>query len=147
MASKLIGTAVVFAMDGRTVAFAGVATTQNEPSAMNLRDAFDKVDIRGRDNRTIARGASNRRHTVTVDILFKDEAANATRATADGVAKLPGPFGTVTLAGFNNTLLDGDWNYEEGTIADSSGAERKATLTLVRMEKADGSLAAMTPVA
>lgn len=146
MASKLIGTAVVFAMDGRTVAFSGVATAQNEPTASNLRDTFDKVDIKGKDNRTISRGASNRRQTVTVDILFKDDAVSPTRAQADAIAKLPAMFGIVTLGGFNNTLLDGDWNYEEGTIADGAGSERKATLTLARMEKADGTMGSMTAV-
>lgn len=130
-------------MDGRTVAFSGVATAQNEPTAMNLRDTFDKVDIKGRDGRTVARGAANRRQTLTVDVLFKDDAVTPTRAEADAIAKLPAMFGIVTLAGFNNALIDGDWNYEEGTIADGSGAERKATLTLARMERTDGSMGSM----
>lgn len=147
MATKLIGTAVVFAMDGRTVAFSGVATTQNEPTGANLRDGFDKADIKGRDGRTISRGAANRRHLLTVDILFKDESGSPTRASADAVTKLPAMFGTVTLAGFNNTLYDGDWNYEEGTLAVSNTSEQKATLTLSRMEKADGTVGAMTTVA
>jgi hypothetical protein len=146
MASKLIGTAVVFAMDGRTVAFSGVTTAQNEPTSTSLRDQFDKVDIKGKDGRTVSRGAANRRQTITVDILFKDDSVTPTRAQADAITKLPAMFGTVTLGGFNNTLIDGDWNYEEGTIADSNTAERKATFTLARMEKADGSMGSMTAV-
>ena len=147
MPSTLIGEAVVFAMDNRTVAFSGVATTQNEPTGLNLRDSFDKADVKGRDGRTISRGAANRRHTITVEITFKDTAGSPTRASADAVAKLPAKFGIVTLAAFNNSLFDGDWNYEDGTIAHSANGEAKATLTLARMEKADGSMGAMTAVA
>lgn len=146
MASTLHGTAIVFAMDGRTVLFSGIATTQNEPTAMNLRDTFDKTDVKGRDGRTIARGGNNRRHQITVDILYKSADANPTRALADAVAKLPGKFALVTLGGFNNALIDGDWNYEEGTIADSNTGERKASLTLARMEASDGSMASMAAV-
>ena len=146
MASKLIGTAIVFAMDNRTVAFSGVTTAQNEPTGINLRDGFDKADVKGKDGRTISRGASNRRHTITVDIIFKDESGSPTRASADAVAKVPPMFGIVTLAGFNNTLIDGDWNYEDGTLAQSNTGEQKATLTLARQEKADGTMSAMTAV-
>lgn len=144
--SLLIGTAVVFAMDGRTVAFSGLATTQNEPTAANLRDGFDKVDIKGASGRAIARGGANRRQTITVDVLFKETTGTPTRALADANVKVPAMFGLVTLAGFNNALLDGTWNYEEGTIAMSNSGECKASLTLSRMETAAGAMASMTPV-
>jgi hypothetical protein len=146
MPSILIGTAVVFAMDGRTVAFSGVTTAQNEPTGLQFRDGFDKVDIRGRDGRTVSRGANNRRQTITVDVLFKSDSGSPTRALADAQTKVPVMFGIVTLAGFNNALIDGSWNYEEGTFSDSNASERKATLTLSRMEAADGSMASMTAV-
>lgn len=144
--SNLIGTAVVFAMDGRTVAFSGVATTQNELTGLQFRDTFDKADIKGANGRTIARGGTNRRQTITVDVLYKTEAGSPTRALADAVTALPAQFGIVTLGGFNNVLIDGTWNYEEGSFQDSNSTERKATLTLARMEKADGSMGSMAAV-
>ncbi len=148
MASNLVGTATVFSMDNRTVAFSGVATTEAEFSSggLSLTDSFDKVDLKGAGGRTIARGATNRVHQISVEILFKDVSVNATRATADAKTKLPAVFGLVTLAGFNNSLYDGDWNYEGGSIADTTDGFRKATLTLSRTEKADGTVGAMTAV-
>jgi len=146
--SLLIGTATVFAADGCTVAFSGVATTQNELSgAINLSDGFDKVDLKGANGRTISRGAANRRHNITVEILFKDVGGSATRATAAAVAKLPGMFGVVTLAGFNNALFDGDWNYEGGAINQATDGFQKATLTISRSENSSGTPAVMAAVA
>lgn len=144
--STLIGEAVVFAMDGITVAFAGTATAHLEPTGANVRDTFDKVDIKGATGRTIARGGANRRHIVTVDVTVKDTGGSASRASARSNVKLPTPFALVTLAGFNNALMDGSWNYEEGSIVYSNLAEAKVTLTLARMENAGGGMAAMSPV-
>lgn len=144
--SNLIGTAIVFGTDGRTVAFSGVATTQNELTGLQFRDAFDKVDVKGGSGRTIARGAANRRQTITIDVTFKSDAGSPTRALADAQTALPGMFGIVTLGGFNNALIDGTWNYEEGSFQDSNSADRKATLTLSRMETSGGTMAAMTAV-
>ena len=133
-------------MDGRTVAFAGVATTQNELTGLQFRDNFDKADIKGANGRTVTRGATNRRQTITIDILYKSDAGGPTRALADAVTALPAMFGIVTLGGFNNALIDGTWNYEEGTFQDSNTTERKATLTLSRQETSGGTMAAMTAV-
>lgn len=144
--SNLIGEAVCFSMDGVTCAFSGVATTQNEPTGLNLRATFDKADVQGSNGRTIARGGSDERHMLTVDVTFKANQANPTRAQAKATPKLPGKFAIVTLSSFGNTLIDGDWNYEEGTLAITAKGDLKATITLSRMEKSDGSMGAMTPV-
>lgn len=146
MPSKLVGTAVSYAMDGVTCTFSGIASTQNEPTAASLRDNFDKVDIKGKDGRTISRGATNRRHALTLDVVFKHDGSPATRAGANAQAKLPDPLAVVTLAGFGNTLLDGTWNYVEGTLSRSSEGAEKATITLERMEAADGSVSSMAAV-
>ena len=146
--SQLVGTAVVFAADNATVAFSGVATTDTELSgSVSLTDAFDKVDLKGAGGRTISRGAANRRHTVSIEIFFKDTGGAATRASAAAKAKLPGMFGTVTLAGFGNGILDGDWNYEGGTISQSTDGFQKANLTISRSENASGTPTAMNSVA
>lgn len=144
----LTGTAVVFTHDGATVAFAGIATTDNELSGgVNLSDGFDKVDLKGAGGRTVARGATNRRHTLTVEVFFKDGSGSPTQAGAKAKAALPGMLGIVTLANFNNALYDGTWNYDGGSIASSTDGYQKATLTLVRAEASNGTPTAMTSVA
>ena len=144
----LIGTAVVFTHDGATVAFSGVATTDNELSGgVSLSDAFDKVDLKGAGGRTISRGAANRRHTITVEVVFKDTSGSPTQAGAKAKAALPAMFAPVTLANFNNALYDGTWNYEGGTIASATDGYQKATLNLSRSEASNGTPTAMTAVA
>jgi hypothetical protein len=145
MASTLIGTtATVYALDGCTVAFSGMASTDNEMTGgLTLNDSFDKAEIMGKDGRVPARGASNRRHTLTVEVVFMDPGGAATRATAAGKTALPGKFSIVTLAGFNNALFNGDWNYEGGSISTGVNGFMKASLSISRTEKADGTMAAM----
>lgn len=144
--SVLYGEATVFSLDGMTVAFSGVATTQNEPTGLSLRASFDKVDVMGSGGRTISRGGADERHTLTVDVTFKADQANPTRAQGRATPKLPGKFAIVTLDAFGNTLFDGDWNYEDGSLAITAKGDLKATLTLSRMEKADGTMGAMTAI-
>jgi hypothetical protein len=148
MSSLLTGTATVFALDGCTVAFSGMASTDNElTGGLTLTDAFDKAAVKGRDGRTIARGATNRTHTINLEVLIIDPGGAATRATAAAKTALPARFGTVTLAGFGNNLFNGDWNYEGGTISTGVDGFLKANLSISRTEKADATMGAMATVA
>ncbi|MBN9691302.1 MAG: hypothetical protein J0M24_13785 [Verrucomicrobia bacterium] len=144
---NLTGLAVVFTHDNATVAFSGIATTDNELSGgVSLSDSFDKADLKGAGGRTVARGAANRRHNLTVEVFFKDTSGSPTQAGAKGKAALPTMFGIVTLANFGNALYDGTWNYEGGSIASSTDGYQKATLQLSRSEASNGTPAAMTAV-
>lgn len=119
----------MFGADG-TLAFTGAATTTNDPQSLQISDEFDIAEARNKTGDVKTKSAHNRRHMITVQVLWKD--ASGTLATAKGNVKFPGMLGAVTLASFGNSLLDGDWNYEGGSAEYTNDGYCSGTFKLSR---------------
>ncbi len=139
---QLIGLPAPFGTLTTTLGYTGVLTSVNKVQSHSLRDEFDKVDFKNGDGSIIGRAATNRQHSVTVEVVFYDPTVEA---TARAATKLADMFALVTLAGTNlggnPGFLDGNWNYEGGTYDGRMGEYHKYTLNLWRGG------AAATPVA
>ncbi len=124
--ATIIGTAAIYGLDG-TLAWSGVATTDNEAQSASLQDSCDKAELKDGTGATIGKRYYNRRHTLTVEVVPLSKAK----------ATLPALGALVTLAGFGiggASLYDGNWNYDgEGSIEPGQGeVPLKLKMTLVR---------------
>lgn len=140
----MTGEAKVYGADG-TLAFTGAATTTNEAQSLQLSDEFDIAEARSRTGDVKTRSAHNRRHTISVTILWKDTAGTPTQATAKAVIKFPTMLGAVTLGSFGNSLIDGDWNYDGGSVEYTNDGYATGTFKLSRYDNGSA-IAAMTGV-
>lgn len=139
--STLSGTATAYCLDGVTVAFTGVATTDNELQSLDLRDNLEISKAKNAAGQIFARGASGKEHILEVEVMIKDIAGSPTRLTAQGKIATPADLGLVTLAGFGNNIINGTWNYEGGTYRGSNGEFGRLRLTLSRSGAAPAALA------
>ena len=134
MASTLTGIATIYALDGFTIAYTGMATADNEPQSISRRDGFDVAKARGKDGQIFAKGYSGREITIEIEIIVK---GGASRAAAPDKFVEPAPGALVTLDGFGaNTAIEGTWNYEGGSFEVSNADFNKYRLTLVRAGEA-----------
>lgn len=139
----MTGEAKVYGADG-TLAFTGAATTTNEAQSLQLSDEFDIAEARNRTGDVKTRSAHNRRHTISVTILWKDGSGTPTQSTAKSNVKFPTMLATVTLASFGNSLVDGDWNYEGGSHEYTNDGFCTSTLKLSRYGDTPAVLAAVS---
>lgn len=114
-----IGLAAVFGAKG-TVAYTGVSTTQNKKLGTPLDDEFNVVEGKDGAGEVFGVAASGRKHKITIVIVPVDPTSPSSLATAASNIKLPDPLAKVTLAGFGNSLYDGDWNYIGGGKIDET---------------------------
>lgn len=130
----MIGEAKVYGASG-TLAFTGAAaltTSGNEPQTLQFQDEFDIADARSKVGDVKTRTAHNRRHTISINILWKDVDAPVSQAGAKSTIKFPDMLGIVTLADFGNSLIDGDWNYEGGSAEYTQDGYCSGTFKLSR---------------
>jgi hypothetical protein len=140
-ARYLAGRATVFTASG-TVAFTGVATTQNEVQNVSLSDEFDLVESRNRLGQTITQMAINVRQRLTVEITPHAITSSNTQAEAATAVALPEPLALVALASFEAGEFNGDWNYLGGG---SIGLTNTGAITMsLPLGRPDG--VALTPV-
>jgi hypothetical protein len=138
----MICEAKVYGTDG-TLAFTGAATTTIDPQSISVTDEFDIAEARNKVGDVKTRSAHNRRHTISVQILWRDAGGSPTQATAKSAVKFPGMLGLVTLAAFGNSLLDGDWNYDGGSAEYTNDGYCSGTFKLSRYGDTPASLAAV----
>lgn len=145
-ATYMVGEAKIFGADG-TVTHAAAATTDHDPQSLTISDDFDVAEARNKVGDVKTRSGHNRRHTLTLQFLWRDAATSPspTQATAMGKIAMPAPFTKVTLAGFGNALIDGDWNIDPGTSVELSNTGHASGT--FRLYRAGNSPAAMNPVA
>lgn len=130
--SNMIGEAKVYGVNG-TLIITGVASTDNDPQKLSLTDDFDIAEARNKTGDVKTRAAHNRRHSITVTILWKDDAGSPSQSGAVGKVRFPDPLAKVTLGGFaSNTVLNGDWNYEGGSAEFSNDGYCTGTFKLSR---------------
>lgn len=138
MASTLIGTASVFALDGVTVAYTSPAGVVGTPTGINFSDSASQAKAADASGQTFAVGFTEFEHSITVDLMrITDGTPGTTRQGAKDEVVLPAIGTKITLAGFetgsSGTLINGDWNYVGGgTVNLSNNGFMKATLPLKR---------------
>lgn len=115
-----IGVATVWGMNGTLAiaAFTGgatiLATTANKLMGGSLSDevAVGTLEAGGE---IIGKSFANRMHKITFEIVPIDATTiPPSLATSKSHIVLPDPGAKVTIAGFGNSLYDGDWNYVGG---------------------------------
>lgn len=124
--ATITGTAAIYGLDG-TLAWSGVASTDNSAQSAVLKDSCDKSELKSGAGNVIGKRYYNRRHSIDVEVVPVSKAK----------ATLPAMGAIVTLASFGiggGSLFDGSWNYDgEGTIEPGQGeTPLKIKMTLVR---------------
>ena len=116
----LTGEAKIFGADAN-ITHASAATTDFDPQSLSLTDQFDVAEARNKVGDVKTRSPHNRRQEITVQFLWRDAATSPTptQTTAKGKVVFPTPLAKVTLD-FGITILDGDWNFEPGAMAELS---------------------------
>lgn len=95
-----------------TVAYTGLASTDNSVrGGARLRDEIRASDARDGNGRIFASNVTRDQQTVTWDLTPKSVTS---LAAAQGLVVLPAPGAVVTIAGINNAIFDGSWNYVGG---------------------------------
>jgi len=137
----LAGRAVVFTVEG-TMAYTGVAVSQNSIQSASLSDEFDLLEVRNQRGQTITQMAINIRHRITIEMIPTAVAGTNTQAAAALAVELPEPLTLVTLAGFELPEFNGNWNYLGGG---SIGLSNQGTISMtLPLGRPDGT--ALTPV-
>lgn len=103
-----VGQVTVRGIDG-TVAFTGMATTNNKLIARSFQKLTDENEAKDGDGAVFSKAYLNRRRKMTIDIIPFDAASNTLAAAKAKVLLLDN--GTkVTIASSSIALFDGDWH-------------------------------------
>ncbi len=103
-----VGQVTVRGIDG-TVAFTGMATTNNKLIARGFQKLTDENEAKDGDGAVFSKAYLNRRRKMTIDIIPFDAATN-TLAAAKAKVLLLDNGAKITLASSSITILDGDWH-------------------------------------
>lgn len=109
----LTGKAAVFGLDG-TMAYTGLATTENEPQSIDYTDQFTTATLKDKKGWTKGMAATDRQGQLTITFYPFDPASPSVLATARSKVVLPAMLATVTLASFSVDEIDGTYNYIGG---------------------------------
>lgn len=146
MSEVKAGRACVFGIDG-TITYSGkwvttatpnsptsMATSQMDMQSAGFNDQFEVTTLPNSSGEIIGKNARNRTQTLSIDLFILAASGVNTDADAQAAIKLPDPLAIVTLAGFNNTTFDGDWNYEgPGAVNMTADGYARVSLTLSRV--------------
>lgn len=110
MASTIttVGQVTVRGLDG-TVAFSGMATTNNKLIARSFQKLTDENEAKDGKGAVFSKAYMNRRRKLTIDIIPFDAATN-TLAAAKAKVLLLDNGAKVTIASSSIALFDGDWH-------------------------------------
>jgi len=137
----LAGRAVVFTVEG-SIAYTGVAVSQNSIQSASLSDEFDLIEVRNQRGQTMTQMAINMRQRMTIEMIPTAAIGTNTQAAAAQSVELPDPLTRVTLDGFELPEFNGFWNYLGGG---SIGLSNQGTVTMtLPLGRPDGT--ALTPV-
>lgn len=103
-----VGQVTVRGIDG-TVAFTGMATTNNKLIARSFQKLTDENEAKDGDGAVFSKAYLNRRRKMTIDIIPFDAATN-TLAAAKAKVLLLDNGAKVTIASSSISLLDGEWH-------------------------------------
>ncbi len=137
-----IGRAYVFGLDG-TIAYSGwaaMATTDNDPRALEYKDDVQRHDITDKKGTTVGILLFNGNPKITVHFYPSKAAGSGTIASAKTIVSLPTKGSKVTLAGFppavgtaEDFINSAKWIYlGGGSVAFKSDGVVEITLPLER---------------
>lgn len=113
--TKYLGKFVVWGNPG-TISFSGLASADIKQRGAQMQDGVRVADARDVNEYIFASNVKRTDHIITVNFVPFDSSAPGSLATAKSNIKLPDPGAVVTLSGYGNTMLDGDWNYIGGGV-------------------------------
>ena len=118
-----------------TVAISGAVTlaaADNKPQSVEVDRQFDVAQVRDGKGAFVAAVASEITDTLKVRMIVIDSSVSSTLAQAKTNLKLPERMGKVTLAGFGNANVDGDWHFTGGSISLQQGQPAEINMDLIR---------------
>lgn len=139
--TKYLGKFVVWGNPG-TVSFSGTASADLKQRGAQFQDNVRVADARDANEYIFASNVKRTDHVITVSFVPHDSSAPGSLATAKSNIKLPDPGALVTLDGYGNTMLDGNWNYIGGaqvTFADDE--QQTVVITGVQLRRVATSVA------
>lgn len=122
-----------------TVAIAGavtLASTDNKPQSVELDRQFDVNQVRDGKGAFVAAVAGETTDTLKVRMIPIDGSVSSALSVAKTNIKLPERLGKVTLAGFGNANIDGDWHFSGGSISIQQGQPVEINMDLIRPNSA-----------
>lgn len=144
MSDKILGRFTVWGTPG-TIAFTGFATTDSALKSASVVDNLTVADARDGDGYIFGSRVRRDSQTLTVKLIPH---SGTSLATAQALLAYPGPGALVTMAGFNDSLIDGTWNYIGGAQVNyPENPEETWTIDgvqLRRVANAAGTIAAQT---
>lgn len=127
-----VGQVTVRGLDG-TVAFTGMATTNNKLIARGFQKLTDENEAKDGDGAVFSKAYLNRRLKMTIDIIPFDAATN-TLAAAKAKVLLLDNGAKVTIASSSITLFDGDWHLT-GTPSIREGNDGSSLIISMEIEQ------------
>lgn len=113
--TKLLKKFVVWGNPGQ-ISFSGFTAADARMKALSLADGVRVADAEDGQGYVFASNVKRRDQTITLTFIPIDSSTPGSLATAKANIKLPDPGAVVTLSGYDNSLLDGDWNYVGGGV-------------------------------
>ena len=122
-----------------TVAIAGAVTlaaADNKAQSVELDRQFDVAQIRDGKGAFVGAVAGEVTDTLKVRMIPIDSSVSSTLTQAKTNIKLPARLAKVTLAGFGNANIDGDWHFVGGSISIQQGQPAEINMDLIRPNSA-----------
>lgn len=134
MSKVLVGRATVYGIDG-TVAHSGIATTKTQIQGLSFQHEVDSASIKGTEGSIIAMATSGDRQSLNIDYVPTGAPGDASYAAGQTAIQRPANLALVTLAGFNDPDIDGNWNFS-GQYSTSRTVDGfiRASMSLVRCD-------------
>jgi len=128
-----IGVVTVFAIDG-TLAYTGLASTDNIIEGAGLEDDCDEIERRDKSGEVVGVRTYNENKRIEISFLPSKPAGTGAIAAAKANVVLPARGAKVTLASFAGSVFnDTTWLYiRGGRIEQTNEGELKMTLPLRR---------------
>lgn len=115
--TKLLKKFVVWGNPGQ-ISFSGFTAADAKLKSLSLADGVRVADAEDANGYIFASNVKRRDQTITLTFIPFDSSTPGALATAKANIKVPEPGAVVTLSGYDNALIDGDWNYIGGGTLD-----------------------------
>ena len=144
MAAENEGFVAVYGIDG-TIAFGGLAKTENIVKGANLTDNF-RVAKLSKNGHIIGASADEHTQSATFTLVVYDPTASTSNlAAAKALVEMPAALGAVTADDFDVALYDGVWTYVGGgSVTQREDGHLEITLPCERYKQSDGTYKALS---